>query len=302
MPKTHFRGGTAYQWVQSFYQSQFPDAGCTGNVFWVNSGTGSDTAGQGFSPEQPFASIAFAITQCTANNNDLILVMANHTETIIAAAGVNVNVAGVTIRGLGTGRQRGSVTYTTSANASFDVNSAGCVIDNLTFIGTGVASVTAMLNVKAADCTITRCEFEHANGTNQAVDVIVTTSAANRLWVWDCFFHGSNNAGTNHAISIVGGDAIEISNCLFQGAYHISQGVVRTVTTDATNMWISYNTIQNQTASNTKAVVLTASTTGNISGNFVQILSGTAPFTGAAMSWVGQNYYANTIATAGTLI
>jgi hypothetical protein len=34
----------------------------------------------------------------------------------------------------------------------------------------------------------------------------------------------------------------------------------------------------------------------------MQVLTGTAPIVGAAMSWVGRNYYAATIATAGTLI
>ena len=47
--------------------------------------------------------------------------------------------------------------------------------------------------------------------------------------------------------------------------------------------------------------MLTGST-GQISGNQMQILSGTAPITGDAMAWVGNNYYAAAIATAGTLI
>jgi hypothetical protein len=50
-------------------------------------------------------------------------------------------------------------------------------------------------------------------------------------------------------------------------------------------------------------MVFTASSTGQIAGNAMQILGGgTAPITGAAMSWVGPDYYASTIATGSTLV
>jgi hypothetical protein len=299
--KTHIQPVGANEYVD-FLANQYLDNGAAvGNVFFVNSVIGSDTlAGYGFSPETPFASIAHALTLCVADNNDKIVVFNNHTETV-GGANLAISVAGVTIVGQGVGRQPGTITY---SNASYGVtvSAARVSLFNLSFVGTGVAALTAMLTISAADCTVDTCEFEHANATNQAADAIVTTSAANRLWVKNCEFHGTNNAGTNHAISIVGGSDSEIIGCRFQGAYHASQGVVRTVTTDAVNLVIWNNEFQNQTAANTKAIVLTAATTGQISGNLVQILSGTAPFTGAAASWVGQNYYAATIATAGTLI
>jgi len=297
MSKTHFtRTSGATRWIDSFYRPPF----AVGNVFFVSSATGTDTAGYGFSPEAPFASIAFACTQCAADNGDLVLVMPGHVETIGSVAST-MSVTGVTVLGLGTGRQRGQITYS-NASGYFALDFARTCIQNLTFIGTGVASLTQMVGVSAADCTIQGCEFEHANSTNQAADVIITTAAANRLWVNNNWFHGSNNAGTNHAISIVGGTDLEVENNSFQGAYHASQGVIRSLTTDTINLLVNYNLIQNFTASNTKSVVLTASSTGQLSGNYCQILSGTAPFTAAAGSWVGQNYYANAIATAGTLI
>jgi len=300
MPKTHFSpvGGNKWNALASFYD----ELRAHGNVYWVNSVTGNNTTATGLSPEDPFASIAYAIGKCVANNNDLILVMAGHVETVIAAGTVNVNVAGVTIRGIGTGRQRGTVNYTTAAAASFNITAAGVTVQNLTFTGMGVAAVTSMVNVSAADCSILGCEFEHANATNQAGIVISSTAAANRLIIDSCSFHGSNNAGTTSALSIVGGDAARVSNCRFSGAYHVSAGVILNQTTACTNIAIVNNYIQNLTASNTKSVVLVAASTGQISDNNCQILSGTAPFTAAAGSWVGCNYYAATIATAGTLI
>ena len=46
----------------------------TGNIFWVDSGNtrGGDTVGHGSSPDQPFLTVDFAISQCTASQ-DIIL-------------------------------------------------------------------------------------------------------------------------------------------------------------------------------------------------------------------------------------
>ena len=67
----------------------------TSNIFFVNSVTGTDTAGYGQNPDAPFKSINFAVTQCTANQGDRIYVMPLHVETIAGAAGCAVSVAGV---------------------------------------------------------------------------------------------------------------------------------------------------------------------------------------------------------------
>jgi len=210
-------------------------------------------------------------------------------------------VAGVTVLGLGEARQRPKVNFTTATAASFDVTAARCKVENLWF-KCAIDAQTAMLNVQAADFVLRNCEFDHGDATNQAAVVILTTASADRMLIEGCFFHGTSDAGTNNAISLVGGDAIQIRNNRFSGAYHVSQGVIKNATTDCTNLIIEWNAIQNLTASNTKSIVLTSTSTGQIRRNDFQILSGTAPITGAAMSWAGGNYYAAAIATAGTLI
>ena len=53
----------------------------TGNVFFVMTG-GTDSAGYGLHPDRPFATVDFAIGQCTANQGDVIYVMPGYTETI----------------------------------------------------------------------------------------------------------------------------------------------------------------------------------------------------------------------------
>jgi hypothetical protein len=278
-----------------------------GNIFFVQStnSNAGDTVGRGQTPDAPFSSINYAVTQCTADNGDVVIVLPGHVETVTAAGGCTIGTAGVTVLGVGSGRQRPKVNYTTAAAASFDITAARVCVDNLYFTGTGVASVTNMVNVKtaAADCTIRNCEFEHANATNQAANVILTDATADRLRVENCHFHGSANAGTNSAISLVGGNEIRITDCQILGNYHASNGVILNSTTDCLNLFVARNSIINRTASSTKCLVFTSSSTGAVVTNDFGILSGTAPITGAAIDLVSRNYYKAAVGVAaGTLI
>lgn len=274
-----------------------------GNVLWVDSVTGTDAAGYGRSPASPVASIAYALANLvTADNNDVVLVAPKHVETITAAAGVAMNVAGVTVRGLGRGRQRPTINYTTAVGASWDVTAARCSIQNLTFTPIGVDAVTAAVNVQAADCTIEDCEFELANATNQAVLGVLTNASADRFRFERNHVHGTSDAGTAAAIRIVGGDSIVIKDNIFHGAYTTTLGAIDNATTATTGCQVINNAINNLTASSAKAMSFQTGSTGMIRDNTMQILTGTAPIAGAAMSWVGRNYYAAAVATAGTLI
>jgi hypothetical protein len=273
----------------------------TGTYYFVDSNNGSNNY-DGKSPAQAVATLAKALALVAASKGDTIYVMPGHTETLTAAAAVAASVAGVKIVGLGTGKNRPVFNYSTAVGASFDVTAANVWLENLYFRALGIDNVTAMLNVQAADCSIVNCEFEHGDATNQAALGILTNASADRLRVMHSQFHGTNNAGTNAAIRIVGGTDIQIRHCTFQGAYASGTGPIENVTTACVNAVICDNVLQNFTASCTKAMVFVAAATGQISRNYLQILSGTAPITGAAMSWVGGNYYAAAIATAGTLI
>ena len=302
MPKTHFPRSGGQTWVQSFYDEQR----ATGDTYYVGSTvTGAtDGVGYGRSPEAPFATLAYALnTACTANNGDLVIVLPGHTEAVIAAGTITASKAGVTVRGIGVGRARPVITYTTAIGASVNVTAANVWFDNIVFSGVGFAAVTAMVNVSAADCRFTNCEFEFANATNQAVVAILTTAAANRLRVEDCHFHGTNNAGTTTAIQFVGVSDSRIQRNIIAGAFTAAFGGINIITTAAVNLIITDNLIQNLTAVATKAIVdtITAST-GQISRNLMQILSGTAPITGATFSWVGGNYYGAALGALGVLI
>ena len=150
----------------------------TGNIFFVNSATGANTADQGKSPSTPFDTIEYAIGKCTASNGDVIYVMPGHTEAIAAAGGIAADVAGISIIGLGNGSLRPTITLGTATAASFTVSAANVTIDNLLFTS-ALDNVATVFTVSAKDCTIKNCEFRDASDALHFLSCILTHTVDN---------------------------------------------------------------------------------------------------------------------------
>lgn len=300
--KNHFSTAGGNQWATEmrFYQYGKP----VGNVFFVSSTASTSSAtGPGYSPEAAFTSVNAAIAACAADNGDVIVVEPGHVETLTAAASVALNVAGVTILGMGYGRQRPKFNYTTAVGASFDVTAARCRVENCVFTPIGFDNITAALNVQAADFSLVGCEMELANATNQAALGILTNASADRLRIEGCHIHGTTDAGTAAAIRIVGGTDIVIKDNAIIGVYTTSLGGIDQNTTTSVNPVVTGNFIANQTASATKAMVWSSSSNVFFANNRLFILSGTAPVTAAAGLNGGGNYYSAAAGvTAATLL
>ena len=90
----------------------------SGNVFFVDNSAPAaqraDTAGYGKHPDKPFSTIDFAVGQCTATQGDAIFVLPGHSETLTAAAGIDLDVAGISVVGLGRGTARPTIAMSTS--------------------------------------------------------------------------------------------------------------------------------------------------------------------------------------------
>ena len=137
-----------------------------GNVFWVDSGAGSN--GNKGTFDRPFADLDYAVGRCTANNGDLIILKPGHAETLSAADAIDLDVAGVTVLGMGTGSDRPTFTMD---NAAGEITFGA---DNVTLQNVVVnASVTAVLkaiNIEADVnyAAILDCEFGvDASGTDE---------------------------------------------------------------------------------------------------------------------------------------
>lgn len=273
----------------------------TGNVWFVNSTIGSN-GNIGNDPTRPKATVAGALSAATASNGDVILVMPGHTETISSSTTLNVNKAGVRVIGIGSGNVRPTFTISTATTALITFSAANTTLENCIVDGTGIDAVAKMFSITAAGVQLLGNKFITGGATNQATLGVLTTAAANDLVIADNMFYATSDAGTTSVIRLVGGTNAQILRNTFIGGYSSGVGAIENITTDCVNLLVKDNYINNLTASCTKAMTFTSGSTGQIVNNRMQILSGTAPITGAAMSWVGGNYYAATIATAGTLI
>lgn len=188
-----------------------------GNVFWVDSGAGSNGNPGTFA--KPFSTIDYAVGRCTANNGDIIFVKPGHTETVTAAAGLDLDVAGIAIIGLGAGSDRPTVNFTTATTADMDVDAANITVYNLLFTG-GVDALAGPIDVNAADFSMVHCEYRDVTG--QATDVVVADANADRLLIENCLFRCATAAGPDSAIALVGMDNPVIRGCYIDGNFAVS--------------------------------------------------------------------------------
>ena len=177
-----------------------------GDIYFVDSGsaTGSDSAGYGKNPDKPFLTIDYAVGMCTANQGDVIYVMPGHAETVTAAGGLDLDVAGISVIGLGRGTLQPTVTLTTANTADVDVDAANILIENIHF-KSGFEDIAACIDVNAADCTIRNCRFtEAADNQNFLICILGALAAASDgLIVEDCYCI-QDDATNTHFISLPG--------------------------------------------------------------------------------------------------
>ena len=148
-----------------------------GDVYYVDSNNGDDgRAGQ--SPETSVATLDYAIGLCTANQGDIIYVLPGHAETVSAASGVDADVEGISIIGLGEGGDRPTFTFS-AVDATMTVAAASIVVKNL-LIKPSIDSVASPIVVSAANCAID-VEVQDASAAIECVTAILTTADADNL-------------------------------------------------------------------------------------------------------------------------
>jgi len=166
-----------------------------GRVVWVNGSSvpgidgvlGADSSTKG-SYHTPVATIDAAVALCTANRGDLIIVAPGHTETVSAASGITLDVAGIAVIGLGRGSLRPTITLDTAATASVVISAASVTVANCLFVA-GFADITRIIDVTGTDATIHKCEFIESGANLNWVDVIDASGADNTadgLTVTEC--------------------------------------------------------------------------------------------------------------------
>lgn len=277
----------------------------TGRIFIVNGSSEANANeiralyGNGYpdGTRMVFTTLTLALASCVAGRGDTIYIAPGHTETIVAAAGINVNVADVRIIGMGSGVSRPTFTFTTSVTASFDINSANVVIKNLLFI-CGIDAQTAMNNVAATDVAFQNCEWRTNSGTVGAILGILTAATSDRLIVNNCRFTGpAANTGTTTTAQIQYEAAvdIQITNSYFTGK--MTQAILNVTGTVLRGLIATNNFV---IATGTKAIAVASASTPFIMNNRINVPSGTTPLVAAAGFVIGNLYSAAAGVTAPT--
>lgn len=136
-----------------------------------------------------YNTIEAAVNACTANQGDVIYVMPGHTETISSATALNLDVAGVTIVGLGNGLRRPVLNFTTVATATVPVSAANVTLKNLIFQANFADIVSALTLAACKDLRIEDCLFRAAAvdmNFLHLVDTNTTDNAQDGLTMLNC--------------------------------------------------------------------------------------------------------------------
>jgi len=211
----------------SFYASQAnrPLVGDTFNqgdnmpqFFFVDSATGAD-GNDGRNPRTPVATLGAAFDLVSANRGDIIFLMPLHAETLTAT--LALDVAGVTVIGLGHGASRPTFTVGDAVGESVSLTAASVRVENVIFLG-GVDQQTTIVGFLAADCALIDCDVRENTG-EPLTGINLTGAAANdtdRALVSGCVITVPTAGDGNEAI-LLGevADGIVIQNCAIWGDF-----------------------------------------------------------------------------------
>lgn len=295
MIKTHFPRTGGQQWVDSFYRPPIPT---NGNALYCDSATGT-TTGPGYSPESAYSTLATATGGAVASNGDVVFVAPGHAESITGAAGITFNKAGVRYQGVGIGRNRPTLTFSTSTAAQVLVTAANVTFANMVFDFTGIDAIVAAIAVDAADVTFEDCEFLTNSATAGVVSGITVggTTTSPRFRVLNCRFLGpATNSGTTTTAQVTLTDCPDF---VFKGNYCTGK-MTQSITNGAALLRGLIDDNRFVVATGTKAINMHASSTPFVTNNRINVPSGTAPIVAAAGFMAGNVYSAAAGVTAGT--
>jgi hypothetical protein len=263
----------------------------TGNIFWVDSGstTGANSAGYGQNPDAPFLTIDYAVGQCTADNGDIIYVMPKHAEVVSAAGGLDLDVAGITIRGLGRGASQPTVTLDTANTADIDVDAADITVENLHLVA-NFADIAVIFDVNAKDFTLRNCRFSQAGADLNALVCVQDAAAAgsDRITIEGCHALMYDAANT-HFVNFAGtGTGHIVRNNILIGDWGTMCIGGAGVVTRAT---IIDNVISNAANDNDSCINFAATATGICMRNLAAGGAAQANGITATAMALAQNYY-----------
>lgn len=278
-----------------------------GSIFWVDStnSVAANSVGAGQSPDKPFATLDYAIGQCTASKGDVIFVMPGHTESTTTADAelFDLDVAGVSVIGLGEGDKRPTFTLGV-ATATVVLAGSGCRISNLRIIG-DISDLAKGLEIEAtADGSrVDNCYFADSATNKDMLIAIAVAADADRLIIEDNHFNITVGGEATEAIDFAGGsDGSIIRRNYLYGDWKGAGGAIGLDAAASLGILVHDNVIINEDAGVSLGMDLHASTTGAVFRNLVLgSKNNQETITGGEAAHFAENYGTDAVATTGIL-
>lgn len=260
----------------------------TGTLYFVDSGAaaGGET---GLDWTNAKLTIKAGADLCTASRGDHVMVAAGHAENLSGADGVDLDLPGVRVWGLGEGDNRPTLTYT-NANGEFVFGAAGVTVENIRFLA-GVDAVTMGISFEAGadNCTLRNCDFpEPTSSVYDFVDAIDVAAGVDDLTVENCVYYHASATGPAHFIEAGNGvnQRMNIVNNRIYGEFSVA--AIWSDTIDIDN-YIAGNVIMQETADQ-HGIEFTAAATGVLKDNMVYSNSPSSSYDPGSMYMTGNKH------------
>jgi hypothetical protein len=276
----------------------------TGDIFFVDSTTGTDRITAGKSPETPFATLDYAVDYCTASQGDIIYLMPGHAETGSTASQelFDLDVAGISVIGLGVGDKRPTFTLT-EATVTCVIGAANCRLSNVRIVG-NIADLATGLEIEAAavGTRVDNCYFGDTAAATDMLVVVAIEANADRLIFEDNHVNCAVGGEATECLAFAGGcDSLILRRNIMVGDWKTG-GAIEMSTAASTNILIYENTVSNSDGTSGLAYNGHASSTGGIFKNYLHgDKNGTSPTATMDGLWTGETYGGDEPATSGII-
>lgn len=148
-----------------------------GSIWFVDSINGSN-ANSGAVPSLPFATLAYALSVAAAG--DTIVLAPGFTVTQTAVQ--TLALAGISLIGIGEGSLKPTITVNAAADG-LSLTANNIFVHNVAFAAPETDEATAMINVAAAGCTLSKISGIGSKAAKNFVDCITIATGADDLLI-----------------------------------------------------------------------------------------------------------------------
>lgn len=265
-----------------------------------NNANASDSGNNDGTMDYPFDTIDYAIGRCTANKGHVIVVMPGHTETIVAAAGIDADVAGITIVGIGEGSVKPVITWGTATTATWKVNAANIKIKNFRCVG-NIDSLVKFFDINADYATFEDINFV-TSSTKEALSFFNLATTKDYLTVRRCTAEqptdpaGTDGGADTGFLYCVDSEYILFEDCHVSGMFETA--IFHNRTTKCRNLRV-VNCYGNQLLSGAEPFQLVADVDGGAWGGLFLTPAEAAATEATLVGTIGDKFFVSPTCTFG---